>query len=610
MKLDYGNVTLQINLQPFQLVFTRDEQTLLRSAQVHQPASTYQTDFGARVEFTHGVLNINLTEQGFEIQSPGDYELAFEMSGHWFGHGELLNQRLPLDRLMIPLSPFETFDNGPAGQSCKLTPAWYSSNGVLIMAESPLQVGINQPPEGYPRYHWSLGSDKGPFAHRPFDYVDGQGDGLLTFKGENGILSLSFGDDAIEAYQKLLTRVGHPVSIPPVELFRLPTWTTWARYKTEVNQDVVLKFAEEIRLHGYPYGVMEIDDRWQVHYGDISFDPARFPDPKAMVDCLHEMGFKVTMWVIPFLDKESAAFREGSDRGYLVRQQDGSPYQVPWWQGWGGLLDATNPKAMEWFYDRLRVLQAEYGIDGFKFDAGEACFMPKDGHTFESIHPNQYANRYVDFIGKHFDLTEVRSAWFNHRSPIFMRQWDKATSWGADNGLHSVLTGMLALGTTGYPFILPDMVGGNAYENQADAELMIRWTQLNALLPAIQFSLAPWDYGEECVSICRKYADLHTKFAETFVTLAEEAARSGAPIVRPLWWLDAQDESLLLCDDQFLLGNDILVAPVLAADARARDVILPPGTWKDYWSGEEFEGGQVLKNYPTPLDVLPVFERK
>jgi len=610
MKLEHENIMLRLNLEPFQLTFMRGEKVILQTAASDFSASARQSEGGLCVELPDSELLIRQQNNGFSLEGRGDVCIAFEMSGHWFGHGELLNQRLPLERLMIPLSPFETFDNGPAGQSCKLTPAWYSSNGALITAESPLQVGINQPPAGFPVYHWSLGSDKGPFAHRPFDCAEGQGDGLLTFKGENLKLSLSFGDDAIDAFQQLVTRVGHPVSIPPVELFRLPTWTTWARYKTEVNQDVVLKFAEEIRQHGYPYGVMEIDDRWQVHYGDISFDPARFPDPKAMVERLHEMGFKVTVWVIPFLDKESAAFSEGAEQGFLVRQQDGSPYQVPWWQGWGGLLDATNPKAMDWFYQRLRAFQAEYGIDGFKFDAGEACFLPKDGLTYEPVHPNDYTNRYVDFIGKHFDLTEVRSAWFNQRSPIFMRQWDKATSWGSDNGLHSVLSGMLALATTGYPFILADMVGGNAYENQADAELMIRWTQLNALLPAIQFSLAPWDYGEECVALCRQYADLHTQFADQFIALAEEAARTGAPIVRPLWWLDAQDETLLLCDDQFLLGNELLVAPVIVEGARARDVVLPPGMWKDYWSGETVEGGQVLKDYPAPLDVLPVFVRE
>ena len=106
--------------------------------------------------------------------------------------------------------------------------------------------------------------------------------------------------------------LGIPTQTPPAELFTKPTWTTWARYKTEVSQEVVMQFADEIIQNGYPYGVLEIDDRWQTHYGDIAFDPERFPNPKEMIAALHEKGFKVTAWVIPFFDPDAAAFAEGA----------------------------------------------------------------------------------------------------------------------------------------------------------------------------------------------------------------------------------------------------------------------------------------------------------
>jgi myogenesis-regulating glycosidase len=609
MQLDNGNISLILSLDPFQLTFTRAGQFLLRSAPDPQPATVTQTDSGLQVDFPTCALSIAPAKDGFRLQASGDFRLAFELSGHWFGHGELLHQRLPLERLMLPLSPFETYDNGPAGQSCKLTPAWYSSTGALVMAHSPVSVGSNQPPEDFPRYNWTLGAEKGPFAHRPFMDEENQGDGLLTLAGKDLHLNLYFASDAVSAYQSLIGQVGHPTQTPPAELFAKPTWTTWARYKTAVSQEGVLKFAGEIIENKYPYGVLEIDDRWQSHYGDISFDPVRFPEPKGMIDQLHEKGFKVTAWVIPFLDPDSAAFAEGASKNFLVRRLDGSPYLVPWWQGRGGLLDVTNPSALAWFLARLRRLQVQTGLDGYKFDAGEACFLPVDAVTHQTIHPNEYTHLYVDFVGRHFSLTEVRSGWLNQRSPIFFRQWDKWTAWGADNGLHSVLTGILALGLTGYPFILPDMVGGNAYDTQADAELMIRWTQLNALLPAMQFSLALWDYGDACNEICRRYADLHTEFAPRIIKVAAEAARSGAPIIRPLWWLAPPDEKFLLCDDQFLLGNDILVAPVLYPNVRKRDILLPPGQWRDHWNGQIFEGDTTLSDYPSPLHILPLFER-
>ena len=153
------------------------------------------------------------------------------------------------------------------------------------------------------------------------------------------------------------------------------------------------------------------------------------------------------------------------------------------------------------------------------------------------------------------------------------------------------------------------MVGGNAYDQPADAELMIRWTQLNALLPAMQFSLAPWDYGEECTRICRKYADLHLEFAGRIQQLAEACTKDGQPIIRPLFWLAEQNERALTCSDEFLLGNDILAAPVVLPGIKQRNIYLPPGKWRDYWTGVVYSGDTEIRDYPAGLEHLPIFVR-
>ena len=605
---------LSIERDPFRLTICHANDICLRSSKnLHNVKSFIRDDDGLHIEFSHYTLHVKRREGGLHLLVTPDTEgfsLSFEMLGQWYGHGELLNQGYPLNRVMLPLSPLQTYDNGPAGQGCKLTPAWFSSKGILITAHTPVSVGINQPPADYPRYQWNLGADKGPFAHRPFIDEDKTGDGMLTIQGKGLQLSLYMEGNAISAYQRLVELVGHPTVTPPPDLFGKPTWTTWARYKTFVSQETVLDFANQIIQHGYPYNVMEIDDRWQTNYGDISFDLQRFSDPRSMITTLHEQGFKVTAWVIPFLDPESAAFKEGAKKGYLVRDQNEQPYLVTWWQGIGGLLDVTNPDSLAWFKERLDKLRQETGLDGYKFDAGEAIFFPEDGVCADPISPNDYTHRYIDFIANNFSLCEARSAWFNQPAPIFFRQWDKWTTWGLNNGLHSVLTAALALGLTGYPFILPDMVGGNAYEELADAELMIRWAQLNALLPAVQFSLAPWDYGEECDAICRRYAELHLEYSGRILELAAETTSNGSPIIRPVWWLAPYSEVALACDDEFLLGNDILVAPVVKPGITSRDIYLPPGLWRDHWNGTVLEGDSIIKDYPAPLDILPFFEKQ
>ncbi len=616
-------IQLETTPLPFSISFKRNGLILMS---VHLDSDNAprldSNDSGLTAKFPRFTLNLKLLADHWALStSPTDspIQIKIQLHGHWYGHGELIHQQFPLNKLMLSSSPLHTFDNGPTGLSGKLNPAWFSSNGVLIIAEAFDEVGINQPPEHYPRYKWQFHTEgRGPFSHRPFFDENKDGDGYFTFKsspalfkrGEGINLKFYFTENAIEAYQKQTDYFGHPTQTPPKNLFQKPTWTTWARYKTNINQQVVLDFANEIIQHRYPYHVLEIDDRWQTYYGDLDFDPQRFPNPKAMIDELHAKGFKVTAWVIPFLDKDSQAFAEGAKNGWLVKNQSGEPYLVTWWQGKGGLLDVTNPLGVEWFFRRLNQLQIKTGCDGFKFDAGEACFLPADSVTHQPIHPNQYTQIYVDAVAKHYSLTEVRAGWKNQRAPIFFRQWDKTTAWGLDNGLHSVLTGILSLGLAGYPFLLPDMIGGNEYEEKASAELMIRWTQLNALLPAMQFSLAPWDYGEECNEICRRYANLHAQFSEKIFDIASnETTKNGFPIIRPIFWLDFNEEQALTCDDEFLLGDNILVAPILTPNTYQRDIYLPKGTWKPYGTSEIFIGPVQLKRYPAPLAQIPFFEK-
>jgi alpha-glucosidase (family GH31 glycosyl hydrolase) len=607
-------IQLKVNRDPFSISFLKNDVPLMTVRVATAPGIIFNNDDSSiTAKFEAFTLNLSLLAHRWTLTTfPAEslVELQIELPGHWYGQGELINQQWPLNKIMLRTSPLHTYDNGATGLSGKPNPAWFSSNGALIIADSPIEVGINQPPQEYAHYVWGFTStNRGPYADRPFLDTGKLGDGVFIFRGNALDLKFSFLNDALQAYEKLVEHYGHASEIPPEDLFTKPTWTTWARYKTAIDQDVVLAYADDIIKNDYPYGVLEIDDRWQVYYGDLGFDPKRFPDPKKMINELHDKGFKVTSWVIPFLDPQSQAFAEGAKNGWLVRTSDGSPYLVEWWQGRGGLLDVTHAAALDWFFERLARLQLESGLDGFKFDAGEACFLPSDAVTHQTIDPNEYTQLYVDAVAKHYRLTEVRSGWKNQRAPIFFRQWDKTTSWGLDNGLHSVLTGILALGMSGYPFVLPDMIGGNEYEEKADAEMMIRWTQLNALLPAMQFSLPPWEYGGECAAICREYAKLHVAYTPKILEVAKDATERGTPIIRPVFWQAPNDERALTCDDEFLLGDDILAAPVIAPNVRKRDVYLPPGAWRDHWTGEVFPGNCLLRNYPAPLEKLIFFEK-
>ena len=485
---------------------------------------------------------------------------------------------------------------------------------------------------------------------------------MITLVGDDLKFDLHTSDHIIDAFVSLSKKIGHPPSTPPLELLGAPIWTTWARYKDRIDQDTVIEFAQQIRNNGYPYHVLEIDDRWQIQYGDLEFDPERFPDPKDMIRELHELGFKVTAWVIPFFHPHSNTGKEAVEKGYVAITASGDPYLVKWWQGRGFLLDVTNPEALSWFGQNLNDFRQEVGLDGFKFDAGEGKYAPNDAifHT-PLTSANQYTHLYVDWISRNFSFSEVRSGWKNQTSPIFFRLWDLWSVWGYDNGLRSIIPSTITLGLGGYPFVFPDMIGGNAYftfpknrilnwilqrivvpilENGvkknsdhpedetlglADvpgwlekstifgyptAELMIRWAQANVFLGVMQFSLAPWDFGEQCNQLCREAAELHMEFVPILEKYTHQAAKSGEPVIRPVFWLAPEDEDALLCDDQFLVGDEILVAPVLYEGQRSRQIYFPPGNWKDRETGISYQGPTVVKNYPAPLSKLPFFFRE
>ncbi|CAG7820577.1 unnamed protein product, partial [Allacma fusca] len=160
-------------------------------------------------------------------------------------------------------------------------------------------------------------------------------------------------------------------------------------------------------------------------------------------------------------------------------------------------------------------------------------------------------------------LSEVRSGRLNQKEAIFTRMLDKDSKFGYDNGLKSLLPTLFDFGLKGYTFVLPDMIGGNSYGDRPNRELYIRWLQANAFMPSIQFSILPWEYDPEVVSIARGILSIRNEFAGKIIEAAEFSVLDGTPINRPMWWYDPLDTKTFVIDNQYMLGDDILVAPVL-----------------------------------------------
>ena len=531
--------------------------------------------------------------------------LAFSLAtgGSWYGMGERTIQGWPLDEYSVLSEPFGPADSVRDGTLNICTPLWLNAAGAGLWVENDtgeLGVTLNRDGDRLLRI----------VQHAP-EIPSGIIEGKVELAAPRLPLRILIGEHLPAVQRLAIEHLGRPAIAPPLEFMIRPIWTTWARYKMHITQAQTLKFAHEILDHQFPFSVMEIDDRWQAAYGDLHFDPVKFPDPRAMVEQLHDLGFRVTLWVPPFFNLDSGLFREGAAHDYFLRHPaSGEPALVHWWQGYGAMLDISNPEARDWWLGGLRRLQADYGIDGFKFDAGESNFVPREFRSAGQLTPNTYADLYVAFVAQNFKWTEVRCGWRSQRQGILFREFDKWSRWGADNGLHSVLTQALHLGLIGYPFVLPDIIGGNAYAGEnPDGELMVRWTQLTALLPCMQFSVAPWDYGLEVSEICCRYAHLHEELAPVLEKCVAQVLADGAPMVRPLFWQAPGDPETYSINDQFLLGDRLMAAPVLQQGQRERHVYFPAGHWRDYGTGEEHVGPKHVEKYAAPLETMPLFER-
>ena len=350
----------------------------------------------------------------------------------------------------------------------------------------------------------------------------------------------------------------------------------------------------------------------------MDFNEAKFPNPKKMIDDIKELGFRVTLWMHPFASPMSQA----SKGDYWIKSGF-LPGHTTWWNGVGKLLDVTNPEAVKWFKDNMAQLKEKYGLTSFKFDAGEANWIPNFANPKTNWgNPNEYSTKYAQMCYECDTETraqEVRVGSGTQHLPIFVRMMDKDSNWSFNNGLKSLIPHVLTFSVLGYPFVLPDMIGGNAYASFGltitssplpEKELFIRWLQANVFLPSLQFSLCPWQYEDpEVLKISKEMTELHEKYADTFIALAKESVETGAPIIRPLWWVAPNDERAQIIDDQFLVGDDIVVAPVVVKGATTRNIYLPPGEWYDALRKKVIKGCKAYPAYEAALNELPYFIR-
>ena len=516
------------------------------------------------------------------LAAPAGHWVRFDLAsgGCWYGHGFAHRQPYPLNAEPI-VNPRFAVNNIQS-------PIWMCSAGYALLAatDCELEVRCNE--------HSS---------------------GLLEIRCATAALNMRVfsGRDLPQAHRNLMSCLQWPPPAPEKRILGDSIFCTWTQYPRSITQQRVLEMARAIREREFPCSVITIDDRWESAFGELNFS-RDFPDPKIMVEELHRLGFRVLLWATPFVNLEAATFPVLGARGLLAPAKNGDgPSLLKWWGGTAGIVDLTNPEARQWYRAQLLRLKNEIGIDGFKIDGGDAKYQPDAART--AWHGEVGPSGYVDLLLALFEevapgACESRTAWLSQKRNILWREGGKDSHWGVDNGLRAMVQLGLHLALLGYDALMPDMIPGRIQTLVSDMplpsdELFIRWTEASALMPLMQFSYFPWNYSEATASIAKRYADLH-KAIEDY--LHEQALDRRAPLLRPLWYDAPRETELYSIADEFLLGADILAAPVLDESLVCRDVVLPPGQWRDAWTGRIHSPGKILR-HPAPCPGIPLFVR-
>lgn len=442
-------------------------------------------------------------------------------------------------------------------------------------------------------------------------------------------------DRPIDNIGLLFQRTGYP-PLPP-------KWNNGVWVTCLGGEDAVMEKARLLRREHIPCSALWVYDASDPK-GNISWPicpmhhSGVYHDVPGLVDQLHKMGFKVQTYLFPYFYVDTPLYAEADRKGHFLKNPDGTAYQFPFWKAVGrqgvlapaSIIDFTNPEAKSWWQGLIRYTLVDLGYDGWMHDFGEeipdgvVAYNGIKGAALHNLYPVLYqqAAREVCLQVKPEASFYARSG-FTGSQAWLTAAWpgDQVCTWEKDEGLRSVLPACLSLSLSGMFFIGPDIGGyfGRGLPQEANSfskELWIRWTQLGAFSTIMRDHLGDKPDGsielwtdQETMAIFKQYAWLHMSLSPYIQGCARQAVTSGHPIMRHMFLVEPDNPAFWNCDDQYLFGDSLLVAPVLLDGARSRSVLLPAGHWISFWDGELYEGGQEI-TLPSPIDQIPLLVKE
>ncbi|XP_030280466.1 SITS-binding protein isoform X1 [Sparus aurata] len=526
----------------------------------------------------------------------------------WYGGASVRGQTWPINDQNATTQPFTVSDlkDNPSGFGSALERYFLGSSGVavLVSPDIPLQLGVDS------RQQFCLQSL--PSMERlPLQYT------------------VCVARDVKAAHQEAVQQLSqHSRELPNMKALWLPFWKLLANVDSGQKVERELRtFSNRLKRHQLGEGVISLNEHSTTLLSDMDHDylysRRRGMSKRLTRDLPLVKLLNISITLSPFLGVGTTQFHtslmDGTETYWLSLPSAPQGQLIPVMSQWRGMfcvkLNISNPGAVSWFLDRVGSLQAHLGMEYVTLEGGEGNLFEEQGlRSPHALSGDKYISMLADLATRIGDSTIVTAGTRSSHKPLFVRMTPLQSDW-SPMGLKGIIPSLLHHTLLGYNFLIPDAVGGSlSGDLVTDEELFIRWMEISAFLPVISFHTPPWVCGEDRVlNLTRTYIAKHQRDVVPLIEkYAEEWQMTGNPIYRPMWWLSPSDPMTFTIDDQFLIGDEVLVAPVVEKGAVQRDVYLPDGgfQWQDSQNAQVFDGGTFLQDYPVPLDAVAVFLRR
>lgn len=402
-----------------------------------------------------------------------------------------------------------------------------------------------------------------------------------------------------------------------------PKWSFGLWYSTgfkNSSEKQVFDDVKKLEANNIPVSVLHFDCYWlrENMWCDFCWEKEQYPEPEEMIRKLHAKGYKICLWINPYVTNVTEMYKEGTEKEYFVKRADGRVYEADLWHGllpYCAIVDFTNPEACRWYQDKVRNI-LKGGADVLKTDFGED--IPYDAVFYNGKTGREMRNQYSEIyncavfqIVKEMKGDSEGLVWARSGT-IGMQKYP--VCWSGDprasfEGMAATLRGGLSLAMSGVAFWSHDM--GGFYGNVSE-EIFIRWSQFGLFSSHSRLhgttTRQPWAFGERALKIVRKYVGLRQQLMPYIWKTAQECAAYARPFIRPLVMQYPDDPTVPVIWDEYFWGEDILVAPIFGGDYAKRNVYLPNGQWIDVLTGKVYSGQQWHVRQ-CALEEMPLYIR-